>query len=103
MINENENIQPELNMVSEESTAPVAEPQSEPVAEPQSESQTDFDSGESTSFTETPAVETQSSSTDPSITAGTNAKLYVRTVDSNNDGLFIKIKKNATATVVQIA
>ena len=45
MINENENIQPELNMVSEESTAPVAEPQSEPVAEPQSESQTDFDSG----------------------------------------------------------
>ena len=46
---------------------------------------------------------TQSSSTDPSITAGTNAKLYVRTVDSNNDGLFIKIKKNATATVVQIA
>ena len=70
MINENENIQPELNMVSEESTAPVAEPQSEPVAEPQSESQTDFDSGESTSFTETPAVETQSSSTESQDSVG---------------------------------
>jgi len=34
MVNENENIQPELNMVSEESTAPVAEPQAEPATEP---------------------------------------------------------------------
>ena len=45
----------------------------------------------------------QSSGTDPSITAGTNAKMYVKYVDANNDGLFIKIKKNASATVVQIA
>ena len=45
----------------------------------------------------------QSTGTDPSITAGTNAKMYVKYVDANNDGLFIKIKKNASATVVQIA
>ena len=45
----------------------------------------------------------QSSGTDPSITAGTNAKIYVKYVDANNDGLFIKLKKNASATVVQIA
>ena len=45
----------------------------------------------------------QSTGTDPSITAGTNAKIYVKYVDANNDGLFIKLKKNASATVVQIA
>jgi len=33
MVNENENTQPELNMVSEEPTAPVAEPQTEPATE----------------------------------------------------------------------
>jgi hypothetical protein len=33
MVNENENTQPELNLVSEEPTAPVAEPQVEPVTE----------------------------------------------------------------------
>ena len=33
MVNENENTQPELNMVSEEATAPVAEPQTEPATE----------------------------------------------------------------------
>ena len=45
----------------------------------------------------------QSTGTDPSITSGTNAKMYVKYVDANNDGLFIKLKKNASATVVQIA
>ena len=34
MINENEITQPELNMVTEESSAPVAEPQAEPAVEP---------------------------------------------------------------------
>ena len=40
---------------------------------------------------------------DSFIEAGTNAKMYVKYVDANNDGLFIKLKKNASATVVQIA
>ena len=33
MVNENENTQPELNMVADEPTAPVAEPQTEPATE----------------------------------------------------------------------
>tara|TARA_R100001594_G_scaffold7884_1_gene20972 strand:+ start:22047 stop:22796 length:750 start_codon:yes stop_codon:yes gene_type:complete len=37
MINENEITQPELNMVTEESSAPVAEPQAEPTVEPATE------------------------------------------------------------------
>ena len=37
MVNNNENIQPELNMVTEEAAAPVAEPQAEPIAEPVAE------------------------------------------------------------------
>ena len=37
MINENEITQPELNMVTEESSAPVAEPQAEPAVEPATE------------------------------------------------------------------
>jgi len=37
MINENEITQPELNMVPEESSAPVAEPQAEPAVEPATE------------------------------------------------------------------
>jgi len=60
MINENENIQPELNMVSEESTAPVAEPQAEPATEPAVEPTTETQaqpeqSVETTSTTETTA------------------------------------------------
>jgi hypothetical protein len=57
MVNENENTQPELNMVSEESTAPVAEPQAEPTVEPaetQAEPQVEpAPSTESASVTET--------------------------------------------------
>ena len=64
MVNENENIQPELNMVSEEPTAPVAEPQTDPVVEPQAEPQTDSESSQSVSSTEVPAVESQSSTTE---------------------------------------
>jgi Tfp pilus assembly protein PilV len=60
MVNENENIQPELNMVSEESTAPVAEPQAEPATEPAVEPTTETQaqpeqSVETTSTTETTA------------------------------------------------
>jgi len=60
MINENENIQPELNMVPEESTAPVAEPQAEPATEPAVEPTTETQaqpeqSVETTSTTETTA------------------------------------------------
>ena len=60
MINENENIQPELNMVPEESTAPVAEPQAEPATEPAVEPTTETQaqpeqSAETTSTTETTA------------------------------------------------
>ena len=60
MVNENENIQPELNMVTEESTAPVAEPQAEPATEPAVEPTTETQaqpeqSVETTSTTETTA------------------------------------------------
>jgi hypothetical protein len=50
MVNENENTQPELNMVSEESAAPVAEPAVEPAIEPAVEPavETQAEPGEST-------------------------------------------------------
>ena len=57
MINENENTQPELNLTTEESSAPVAEPQAEPVAEPQ-ESQDAVAEPQETTATETTEVST---------------------------------------------
>ena len=46
----------------------------------------------------------QITSYESSRTAGTDGYMYVKEIDSTNDGLFIKIKKNNTAwTEVQLA
>ena len=79
MVNENENIQPELNMVSEESTAPVAEPQAEPAVEPATEPVTE------------PQAETASSTETNSTTETTapkaeeNVGTYPSSVQPDND------------------
>lgn len=57
MVNENEITQPELNLVSEESTAPVAEPQAEPAIEAPTEAPVESTSEVTTSET----TETESS------------------------------------------
>ena len=57
MVNENENTQPELNMVSEEPTAPVAEPQAEPVTEAPTEAPAEPTSEPTTTETTVPKVE----------------------------------------------
>ena len=78
MINENENTQPELNMVSEESTAPVAEPQAEPQAEPVTETPVD-----STNSTETPR--TESATTEPTSTIKEDVGTYPSSVQPENN------------------
>ena len=74
MVNENEITQPELNMVSEEPTAPVAEPQTEPATEAPTEAPAEPTSevtASETTITETSApkaeepVGTYPSSTEP--------------------------------------
>ena len=56
MINENEITQPELNLVSEEPTAPVAEPQTEPATEAPIEAPVETTATETT-VTETPSTD----------------------------------------------
>ena len=80
MINENENTQPELNMVSEEPTAPVAEPQTEP--------QTETVTATAVESTADPATE---SATKENVTTETSAPkaeeavgTYPSTVDPDN-------------------
>lgn len=57
MVNENENTQPELNLSSEEPTAPVAEPQTEPVTEAPTEAPAEPTSEPTTTETTVPKVE----------------------------------------------
>ena len=57
MVNENENTQPELNMVSEEPTAPVAEPQTEPATEAPTEAPAEPTSETTATETSAPKVE----------------------------------------------
>ena len=57
MINENEITQPELNMVSEEPTAPVAEPQTEPATEAPTEAPAEPTSETTATETSAPKVE----------------------------------------------
>ena len=57
MVNENENIQPELSMVTEESTAPVAEPQTEPAVEPATETTVEPQAQPEESIETTPVTE----------------------------------------------
>ena len=57
MVNNNENIQPELNMVTEEAAAPVAEPQAEPIAEPVAEPAVESETTTTESTEVIPAVE----------------------------------------------
>lgn len=78
MINENEITQPELNMVSEETTAPVAEPQAEPQAEPATETPVD-----STESTQTPV--TESTTTQPTSTITENVGTYPSSVEPENN------------------
>ena len=42
-------------------------------------------------------------SSDPSNPATDKAVIYMKDVDTNNEGLFIKIKKNGSTQIVQIA
>jgi len=60
MTNENEIIQPELNMVPEESTAPVAEPQAEPQVETQVESTETTNVSEDTAATNVESTASES-------------------------------------------
>ena len=74
MVNENENTQPELNMVSEESTAPVAEPQTEPAVEaavePTVEGQAEpEESTEASPETSVESVNTYPSTVEPTVSA----------------------------------
>jgi len=78
MINENEITQPELNMVSEETTAPVAEPQAEPQAEPATETPVD-----STESTQTPV--TESTTTEPTSTIKEDVGTYPSSVEPENN------------------
>ena len=79
MVNENENIQPELNMVSEESTAPVAEPQAEPAVEPATEPVAEPQ-------TETaPSTETNSTTETTAPKAEENVGTYPSSVQPEND------------------
>ena len=57
MVNENENTQPELNMVPEEPTAPVAEPQTEPATEAPTEAPAEPTSETTATETSAPKVE----------------------------------------------
>ena len=57
MVNENENTQPELNMVSEEPTAPVAEPQTEPATEAPTEAPAEPTSETTATETSAPKAE----------------------------------------------
>jgi len=41
--------------------------------------------------------------TAPADPAASNGRVYLKTIDSNNDGLFIKVKKNGAFQEVQIA
>ena len=80
MINENENTQPELNMVSEEPTAPVAEPQTEP----QTETVTDT-AVESTADTATESATKENVTTETSAPKAEEAVgTYPSTVDPDN-------------------
>ena len=45
-------------------------------------------------------MQTQTAPADPS---ANNARIYLKAIDSNNDGLFMKIKKNGSVVEVQIA
>jgi len=45
-------------------------------------------------------METQSEPSNPS---ANNGRIYAKQIDSNNDGLFIKVKKNGGFVEVQIA
>ena len=79
MVNENENTQPELNMVSEESTAPVAEPQAEPAVEPATEPVAEPQ-------TETaPSTETNSTTETTAPKAEENVGTYPSSVQPDND------------------
>ena len=77
MVNENEITQPELNMVSEEPTAPVAEPQTEPATEAPTEAPAEPTSEVTAS--ETTATESSAPKAEESIGA------YPSTVEPENN------------------
>tara|TARA_R100001082_G_scaffold7515_1_gene4554 strand:- start:1786 stop:2544 length:759 start_codon:yes stop_codon:yes gene_type:complete len=79
MVNENENIQPELNMVSEESTAPVAEPQAEPTVEPATEPVAEPQANPA------PSTETNSTTETTAPKAEENVGTYPSSVQPDND------------------
>ena len=80
MTNENNITQPELNMVSEESTAPVAEPQTEPAVEPAIEPVVEPSVESTTETTITENITTETSAPKAEESVGT----YPSTVEPDN-------------------